>query len=80
MPEFEEEGTWQDMIIMPRILKWFVSVECKFCDVRIERSSVPQGLYHYEVAGDDAECMKLVGAARGTYYKNMRKLKVDNII
>ena len=28
-------------------------VECEFYDVRIERSSVPQGLYHYEVAGDD---------------------------
>lgn len=28
-------------------------VECEFYDVRIERSFVPQGLYHYEVAGDD---------------------------
>ena len=26
-------------------------IECQFNDMRIERSSVPQGLYHYEVAG-----------------------------
>ena len=68
------------MIIILRIMKQFVSVECEFYDVRIERSSVPQGLYHYEVAGDDAECMKLVGVARGTYYKYKRELKADNII
>ena len=53
MPYFKEEGAWQDMIIILRIMKQFVSVECEFYDVRIERSSVPQGLYHYEVAGDD---------------------------
>lgn len=29
---------------------------------------------------DDAECMKLVGVARGTYYKYKRELKADNII
>ncbi len=27
---------------------------------------------------DDAECMKLVGVARGTYYKYKRELKADN--
>lgn len=29
---------------------------------------------------DDTECMKLVGVARGTYYKYKRELKSDNII
>ena len=29
---------------------------------------------------DDAECMKLVGVVRGTYYKYKRELKADNII
>ena len=29
---------------------------------------------------DDVECMKLVGVARGTYYKYKRELKADNII
>ena len=29
---------------------------------------------------DDAECMKLVGVARGTYYKYKRELKTDNIL
>lgn len=28
-------------------------VECEFNDMRIERSSVPEGKYQYEVAGDD---------------------------
>lgn len=28
-------------------------VECEFNDMRIERSSVPAGMYQYEVAGDD---------------------------
>ena len=28
-------------------------VECEFNDMRIERSSVPEGRYQYEVAGDD---------------------------
>ncbi len=28
-------------------------VECEFNDVRIERSSVPDGKHQYEVAGDD---------------------------
>lgn len=28
-------------------------VECEFNDMRIERSSVPKGKCHYEVAGDD---------------------------
>lgn len=27
---------------------------------------------------DDVECMKLVGVARGTYYKYKRELKADN--
>lgn len=29
---------------------------------------------------DDAECMKLVSVARGTYYKYKRELKADNIL
>lgn len=29
---------------------------------------------------DDAECMKLVGVARGTYYKYKRELKMDTIL
>ncbi len=28
-------------------------VECEFSDMRIECSSVPEGKYQYEVAGDD---------------------------
>jgi len=28
-------------------------IECEFNDMRIERSTVPEGKYHYEVAGDD---------------------------
>lgn len=28
-------------------------IECEFNDMRIERSSVPEGKYQYEVAGDD---------------------------
>ena len=28
-------------------------VECEFNDMRIERSSVPEGKYQYEVAGND---------------------------
>lgn len=28
-------------------------VECEFNDMRIERSSVSEGRYQYEVAGDD---------------------------
>ncbi|MDE5597389.1 MAG: hypothetical protein K2J04_06115 [Lachnospiraceae bacterium] len=28
-------------------------VECEFSDMRIDRSTVPQGKYQYEVAGDD---------------------------
>lgn len=28
-------------------------VECGFNDMRIERSSVPEGKYQYEVVGDD---------------------------
>lgn len=40
-------------------------VECEFYDVRIERSSVPQGLYHYEVAGDDDSGGDPVRGAKG---------------
>lgn len=28
-------------------------VECEFNDMRIERDSVPEGKYQYEIAGDD---------------------------
>lgn len=28
-------------------------LECEFNDMRIDRSSVPEGKYQYEVAGDD---------------------------
>ena len=28
-------------------------VECEFSDMRIDRSTVPEGRYQYEVAGDD---------------------------
>lgn len=31
-------------------------VECEFNNMRIERSSVPEGKYQYEVAGDDDSC------------------------
>lgn len=28
-------------------------IECNFSDMRIDRSTVPEGRYQYEVAGDD---------------------------
>ncbi len=28
-------------------------IECEFNDIRIERSSVPEGKYQYEIGGDD---------------------------
>lgn len=28
-------------------------IECNFSDMRIDRSTVPEGCYHYEVADDD---------------------------
>lgn len=28
-------------------------IECDFSDIRIDRSTVPEGRYHYEVANDD---------------------------
>ena len=28
-------------------------IECEFCGMRIDRSTVPEGKYQYEVGGDD---------------------------
>ncbi len=30
-------------------------IECDFSDMRIDRSTVPEGLYQYEVADDDSQ-------------------------
>lgn len=40
-------------------------IECQFNDMRIERSSVPLGMYHYEVAGDDDSGGDPVRVAKG---------------
>lgn len=56
------------MIITRNIFKSKVivcGIECQFNDMRIERSSVPQGLYHYEVAGDDDSGGDPVRVAKG---------------
>ena len=36
-------------------------IECEFSDMRIDRSSIPEGKYLYEVAGDDESGMVYCG-------------------
>lgn len=40
---------WQEKFIKVRVC----GIECDFSDMRIDRSTVPEGRYQYEVADDD---------------------------
>ena len=40
-------------------------IECDFSDMRIDRSTVPEGRYHYEVADDDESQGNPVRVKRG---------------
>lgn len=47
-----------------------------FTSIRIRRDTIPDGLYAYDVR-HDAECMKLTGLARNTYYKYKRQIRAE---
>lgn len=53
-------------------------IECDFSDMRIDRSTVPEGCYHYEVADDDESQGNPVIVKRGIMVNFFRSL-VSNV-
>ena len=53
-------------------------IECLFSDVRIERSTVPEGKYQYEIGGDDDSGGEAARVQTGVWVNFFGTLICDN--